>query len=78
MKASKHWTKLQFLLKKPSFTSVEAKEHGVSSRMLVYFYKEGYLERIGRGIYRSSLFEGGEECVWQDLAWASNCLTKSI
>lgn len=65
-------------MKKNSFTTKEARKLGVSPRMLVYFYREGHLERIGRGVYRSSSYEGGKEWQWQDLAWVASSIPESV
>jgi predicted transcriptional regulator of viral defense system len=54
MKKSKYYDNLKPLLKKEFFNSKQARQHGVPSRMLSYFYKIGILEKIGRGIYRST------------------------
>jgi predicted transcriptional regulator of viral defense system len=52
MKESKYNDALCVLLKKPFFTSQEAIQKGIPSRMLSYFYKKGIIEKICRGIYR--------------------------
>lgn len=41
------------LVKKPFFTTEEAKSFGISRRMLSYYLEKGIIERIARGIYRS-------------------------
>ena len=41
------------LLEKPSFTSKEASEFGISSAQLAYYVKTGDIERVGHGVYRS-------------------------
>lgn len=44
--------KLELLLKAPSFSSQEARDHGVSTALLSYYVKIGAIERLGRGTYR--------------------------
>ncbi len=55
MSSSKKKTILQELLQKPYFEAEEAK--GLSTRMLAYYQTTGLLERIGKGVYRSSACE---------------------
>lgn len=44
---------LDSLLKKPLFTSTEAKKLGIHPAVLAYYVKIGKLKRINRGIYQS-------------------------
>ena len=53
MNKSKYYKSLQSLLKKCCFSSKQAKQKGIPSRMLLYFHEKGILEKIARGIYRS-------------------------
>lgn len=57
MHTTKYKDHLQQLQKIPCFKACYARELGVPSRMLAYFCRQGLIERIGRGIYRGSLFE---------------------
>lgn len=41
------------LVKKPFFTTEEARSFGISRRMLSYYLEKGIIERIARGVYRS-------------------------
>jgi len=59
MRSSKYDSALKALSKKSYFKTSEARELGVPARMLVYFYEQGILERLGRGIYRSTSSETG-------------------
>lgn len=55
------------LLKKPSFTSRDAKKYGIDPHLLSYYVKKGVLERIARGIYRNPTVENVAPFEWQDL-----------
>ncbi len=61
------------LKKKPFFTTKEAEKRGVSCRMLSYYIKNGSLERLARGVYRSSSYEPADNNLqWEDLAVAAS------
>ncbi len=55
------------LLKKPFFTSREAKSVGVSSAVLGHYIKSGKLKRIGRGIYQGADYKTPSSARWTDL-----------
>lgn len=67
------------LLSKASFTTEEAKHHGLSPRMLSYYVEKGELERLARGVYRFADYIskdknlGGEE-----LAVAAKCVSGGV
>lgn len=67
MKPKTALKKLKSLLKKPSFTSQEAKQIGVSSATLAYYVNAGYLYRINRGVYRSVNSPSMDDFRWEDL-----------
>lgn len=54
----------------PSFTSTEVKNLGVSSASLAYYVKIGILERIARGIYKSTRAPSIDSFQWEDLITA--------
>lgn len=56
------------LLKKPSFTSKEARALGVTSAVLAHYVKTGKLQRIARGIYRGADYANPSPARWNDLA----------
>lgn len=58
------------LLKKPSFTSREARAIGVSSAVLAHYVKTGKLKRVGRGIYQEANHTPPSLARWNDLAEA--------
>ena len=61
------------LIKKPFFTIKEAEKQGISRSMLSYYVANGEMERVTRGIYRSSHYEASEKKLqWKDLAVAVN------
>lgn len=45
------------LLKKPFFTSKEAKEVGVHPAMLSHYVKTGHLKRVRRGVYQAADYQ---------------------
>lgn len=55
------------LLKKPLFTSKEAKELGIHPALLSYYVKIGRLRRINRGVYQNSDYQGEISFRWKDL-----------
>ena len=59
------------LIKKPFFTTKEAKKQGISRRMLSYYVESGEIDRIARGIYYSFDYEPAEKNLkWEELAVA--------
>ena len=61
-------TNIQALLEKPSFTASEARVFGVSSSLLAYYVRSGYIERLSRGVYRGLESERKEvPFEWEDL-----------
>lgn len=77
--------KIAELLKRPSFTSKDAKSLGVSAATLAYYVKAGDLVRIGHGVYRGNKAPVTEEFRWEDLIDAVQrtkggiiCLTSAL
>ncbi len=68
MRVSESLPKLKLLLKKPLFTSKEAKELGVHSSALTYLAKTGQIQRIRRGVYRGAKAPSMPGFKWSDLA----------
>ena len=68
MKRTPNRIKLLPLLESAFFTAQEGKKKGVPVRMLDYFCEQGVIERIGRGVYRSSEAQLDDEVQWEDLA----------
>jgi len=62
--------KLEPLLGKPSFTSQEAKDLGVTSATLAHYVKTGELIRLTRGVYKGVNAPSMEEFRWEDLTIA--------
>lgn len=58
------------LLKKPFFTSKQAKAIGISAAILGHYVKIGKLERLGRGVYRSTGYQSSSIFRWEDLIQA--------
>lgn len=58
------------LLKKPSFTSREARALGVPSAVLGHYVKTGKLKKLSRGLYRDATYKSSAPSLWNDLAEA--------
>lgn len=58
---------LNRLLKRPSFTTKDAKKLGISPSLLAYYAKIGTIERIAYGTYRNPRVESLAPFEWQDL-----------
>lgn len=70
---------IEDLKMKASFTTDEAQEYGLSSRMLSYYVKKGVLERMARGVYRfSDYIPKDENVLWEDLAVAAQRVSNGV
>ena len=58
------------LLRKPFFTSGQARAIGVSSSVLCYYVNAGKLKRIRRGVYQSTEHQNPASFRWEDLIQA--------
>jgi len=67
MKTSKYAQAMSALLQKPIFRAAEARELGVSSRMLAYYCDQGAFSRLCRGVYRVDAVETGLDFSLEDL-----------
>lgn len=65
---SKYIVAFQTLVKKNIFSSQEGQKVGIPSRMLIYFYKRGLIERVGRGFYKVKQIDFEGDFEWEDLA----------
>lgn len=68
MKQSKYFILFQILSKKTIFTAKEGRSAGIPSRMLSYFCSKGWIERVGRGIYKIKEIGFDQNFEWEDLA----------
>jgi predicted transcriptional regulator of viral defense system len=66
------------LLKKPSFTSKEARALGVPSAALAHYAKTGKLQRIARGLYRGAGYKNPSPARWSDLAEAVHSIPGGV
>ncbi|SCA63041.1 Uncharacterized protein SCG7109_AH_00190 [Chlamydiales bacterium SCGC AG-110-M15] len=66
------------LLKRPYFTSKEARGLGIPSSALGYYVKTGRLKRISRGVYQSTDFNGSISIRWEDLIEAVYSISGGI
>lgn len=58
------------LLKKPYFTSKDARDIGVDPAVLGYYVKTGRLKRIQRGVYQTADYRNPAAFRWEDLVEA--------
>lgn len=70
--------KLDSLLKEPSFTAQEARDRGVSAKLLAYHIKQGHLVKLGRGIYRGLHAKEMDDFRWEDLAESLACVKNGV
>ena len=70
MRSPKVLILLARLLKKPFFTSREARENGVHPAALSHYIKTGRLKRIRRGIYQGGDYQNPLAFQWEDLVAA--------
>lgn len=67
------------LRRKPSFTTDEAKQFGLSPRMLSYYVEKGELERLARGVYRFTDYIGKDvNLMWEELAVAAERISGGV
>lgn len=74
------YMRAELILKdKSSFTTDEAREHGLSPRMLSYYVKNGEIERIARGTYRFADYIGKDKnLAWEELAVAAQRVSNGV
>lgn len=78
MKTSKYHTLFLSLLKKPLFSAREARELGIPSRMLTYFYQKGMIERVSRGLYRVIEASSGVDLDFEELVLTASSIPDGI
>ena len=66
------------LLKKPYFTSSEAKNLGVHPSILSHYVKTGHLKRIKRGVYQSVNYDNPSLFQWHDLIEAVHTIKGGV
>ncbi|MDC7233889.1 MAG: type IV toxin-antitoxin system AbiEi family antitoxin domain-containing protein [Spirochaetales bacterium] len=64
-------------MKRPLFTSADAKQLGISSSLLNYYARKGLIERIDRGIYRGISPSMDVDFQWEDLVLAVKSIPDS-
>ena len=75
---SRYHRLLVSLLRRPSFTAEEARRLGVPSHALVYLVKTGVLDRIARGIYRSSAYEPEVDVTLEELVLVASTIPNAV
>lgn len=78
MRKINNFKKLNKLLKKPLFSSNEAKELEISSSLLCYYVNKGLLERVGRGLYRKTDAILDVDFKWEDLILTSKGIPDGV
>ncbi len=64
---------------KSSFTTDEAKKHGLSPRMLSYYVSKGQIERLSRGVYRfSDYMIKDANLQWEELSVAAQRIPGAV
>ena len=61
-----------------SFSTKDAKGLGVSTRMLSFYAKNNYVQRVGRGLYMFQEFESDEDFQFLDVALRSKAVKESV
>lgn len=65
---------LEKLMKRPVFSSKEAKASGISAASLSYYSRIGVIERVSHGVYRNPHFESFAPFEWRDLLETAQCI----
>lgn len=78
MKSMTEFKKLGPLLLKPLFRASEANELGVSTSLLAYYIKQGLIERVARGVYRSPGVTPNVDFMWEDLVTTVNSIPSGV
>ena len=68
----------QILLKKPLFSAKDARKAGIYPSLINYYIKKGYIERISRGIYKSSFSDLDVDFQWEDLVITANSVPNGV
>lgn len=61
-----------------SFTTKEANDFGISTRMLTFYVQSGDIERVGRGIYTFSDYDVEEDYAFHELVLVSKSIKGSV
>lgn len=78
MTTSKYHHILKKFTERPVFTTEEAQDAGIPSRMLAHFCKKGLIERISRGIYKGGMAQMDIDFRWEDLAFVSMSIPNGV
>lgn len=75
---TKYQEQLNLLIQKPVFTAQDARSLSIPSRMLAHFCELGVIERLSRGVYKSSGFETDLSFEIEDLVITSNTIPHGV
>lgn len=71
--------KLEPFENKLFFTTHDAHNMGISSRMLTYYVEKGKITRIAQGVYQATDYEPmGQQLQWQDMVVAAACIKNGV
>ncbi|PIK14385.1 type IV toxin-antitoxin system AbiEi family antitoxin domain-containing protein [Halobacteriovorax sp. JY17] len=78
MNNNTQFQKLKPLLKKTVFRASEARELGISPSLINYYIKKGMIERVDRGVYRSSNQDLDVDFRYEDLVLVSKSIPDGV
>tara|TARA_B100001971_G_scaffold213155_1_gene245584 strand:- start:177149 stop:177745 length:597 start_codon:yes stop_codon:yes gene_type:complete len=78
MNTNTQFQKLKPLLKKTVFRASEARELGISPSLINYYIKKGMIERVDRGVYRSSNQDLDVDFRYEDLVLVSKSIPDGV
>jgi len=78
MKSMTEFKKLGPHLSRPLFRTSEANELGVSTSLLAYYIKLGFVERVARGVYRGAGVTPNVDFMWEDLVTTINSIPSGV
>lgn len=78
MNSNTQFQKLKPLLKKTVFRASEARELGISPSLINYYIKKGMIDRVDRGVYRSSNQDLDVDFRYEDLVLVSKSIPDGV
>lgn len=75
---TKYSRSLEHLLENPIFNTDDARSAGIPPRMLAYYCKKGLIERLSRGLYRSTNAESGLQLDFEDLVLTATTIPHGV
>ena len=75
---TKYQKELNLLIQKPVFTAQEARSLSIPTRMLAHFCELGIIDRLSRGVYKSSTLESGLSLEVEDLVITCSSIPNGV